>query len=67
VSEDCGDGADFAGRFGDPCGRVEMFDQELVHAFINGEDPNGGLAELSVKPVDCELLVGGWARSLLLA
>ena len=49
VGEDSSDGADFAGRFGDPCGRVEMFDQELVHAFIRGEDLDGGWAELNVN------------------
>src|SRR5205807_7177507 len=66
VGEDCGDGADFAGRFGDPCGRVEMFDQELVHAFIRGEDLDGGWAELSVNLLTANFWLAVRHGSLLL-
>ena len=66
VGEDCGDGADFAGRFGAPCGRVEMFDQELVHAFIDGEDPDGGWAELNVNLLTANFWLAVGHGSLLL-
>ena len=49
MREDCSDGANVAGRFGNPGDRVEIVDQELVHAFICGEDFDGGLAELRVN------------------
>jgi hypothetical protein len=42
-------GADVAGRFGSPGGRVEMFDKNLVHAIIGGKDLQCGLTELSVN------------------
>src|SRR5260370_9392322 len=51
VREDRRNGADFAfaGRFGSPGGRVEMFDKNLVHAIIGGKDLDCGSAELSVN------------------
>lgn len=49
VREDCRDGADVAWRIGFPCTRVEMFDKDLVHAFIGGKDLDCDSAELSVN------------------
>src|SRR5882724_5622960 len=66
VRENRRDGADFAGRFGAPCGRVEIFDQELVHAFIGGEDPDGGWAELSVNLLTANFWLAVGHGSLLL-
>src|SRR5216684_8743569 len=51
VREDRRNGADLAGRFGSPGGRVEMFDKNLVHAIIGGKDLDCGSAELSVNLV----------------
>jgi hypothetical protein len=51
VREDRRNGADLAGRFGSPGGRVKMFDKNLVHAIIGGKDLNCGSAELSVDLV----------------
>src|SRR5438128_11298757 len=51
VREDRHYGADLAGRFGSPGGRVKMFDENLIHAIINGKDLDGGSAELSVNLV----------------
>jgi hypothetical protein len=51
VREDRRNGAGLAGRFGSPGGRVKMFDEKLVHAIINGKDPDCGSAELSVNLV----------------
>src|SRR5271157_2107235 len=48
MREDRGNGAGVAGRFGDPDGRVKMFDENLVHALIGGKDLDCGSAELSV-------------------
>jgi hypothetical protein len=48
VSEDGGNGAGLAGRFGVPDTRVEMFDKHLVHALIDGKDLDCGSAELSL-------------------
>src|SRR5438034_11007545 len=48
VREDRRNGADLAGRFGSPGGRVKMFDKNLVHAIVGGKDPDCGLPELSV-------------------
>jgi hypothetical protein len=46
-------GALLAGRFGwrlgSPCGRVKMFDQNLVHPIVGGKDLDRGAAELSVN------------------
>jgi hypothetical protein len=39
VREDRHDGADLAGRLGSQCGRIEMFDHDLVDAVIGGKDP----------------------------
>jgi hypothetical protein len=36
---------------GFPCGRVETFDQNLVHALIGGKDLDCGSAELRVNLV----------------
>ena len=49
VSEDRGDGANFSGRFGLPGGGVEMFDQNLVDAIVDGEDLRRGAAKLRVN------------------
>ena len=38
VSEDRRDGADLAGRFGSPDGRVKMLDKKLVHALVGGKN-----------------------------
>ena len=51
MREDCRDGSGPAGRFdrrcsGRPGGRVEMFDENLVHAIIGGKDPDCAAAEL---------------------
>ena len=42
VGEDCSDGADLAGRFSSPGGRVKMFDKDLVHAIVDGKDLDCG-------------------------
>ena len=49
VREDRRNGADLAGRFGSPGGRVKMFDKNLVHAVIGCKDLDRGSAELSVN------------------
>jgi hypothetical protein len=49
VREDGGDGADLARRFGGPGGRVEMFDEDLIHAFVCRKNPEGGSTELSAN------------------
>ena len=51
VREDRRNGADIAGRFGSPGGRVKMFDEHLVHAIVGGKDLHCGSAELSVNLV----------------
>jgi hypothetical protein len=61
VREDRSNGADLAGRFGSPGGRVKMLDKNLVDAIVGGKDLDCGPAELSVNL--------GWTRgqsSLLL-
>jgi hypothetical protein len=49
VREDRRDGADVAGRFGSPGGRVKMFDQKLIYAIVGGKYLDRGSAELSVN------------------
>src|ERR1700738_2327159 len=49
VRKDRRDGADLAGRFGSPRARVELFDENLVHAFISGKDQDRISAHLSAK------------------
>ena len=49
VREDRRNGADLAGRFCSPGGRVEMFDKNLVDAIIGGKDLDCGSAGLSVN------------------
>ena len=49
VREDRRNSAGLAGRFGSPCGRVQMFDQNLVHSIVGGKDPDCGAAELSMN------------------
>jgi hypothetical protein len=44
VSEDRRNGADPAGRFGSPDGRVKTLDKKLVHAVIGGKDPDRSTA-----------------------
>src|ERR1019366_10064975 len=61
VREDRRNGADLAGRFGSPSGRVKMFDKNLVHAIIGDKDLGCGSAELSVN-----LVLAGGHGSLLL-
>ena len=51
VREDRRNGAGLAGRSGSPGGGVKMFDENLVHAIINGKDLDCGSAELSVNLV----------------
>jgi hypothetical protein len=51
VRKDRRNGAGLAGRFGSPGGRVKMFDKDLVHAIIGGEDPDCDSAELSLNLV----------------
>ncbi len=50
MREDRRNRAGLAWRLGSPCARVEMFDQNLVHALIGGKDPDGS-AELRVNLV----------------
>src|SRR5437867_11532461 len=49
VREDRRNGADLAGRFGPPGGRVKMFDKNLVDAIVGGKDLDCGSAQLRVK------------------
>ena len=49
VGENCSDGAGAAGRFSVPCSRVQMLDQNLVHAIVRGKNLNCGLAEPSLN------------------
>jgi hypothetical protein len=53
VREDRRNGAGLAGRFGWwfglPGGRVKMFDNNLVHAIVGGEDLDCGLSETRVN------------------
>jgi hypothetical protein len=48
VRDDGRNGADLAGWFGSPCGRVQMFDQNLVYAIIRAKNLNCGSGELSM-------------------
>jgi hypothetical protein len=47
VREDGRNGADIAGWFGSPGGRVKTFEKNLVYAVVSGEDIRCGSAELS--------------------
>src|ERR1700733_12865439 len=49
VGKDRSYGADLAGRFGSPDGRVKTLDQKLVHAIVGGKDPDRRPAELSLN------------------
>jgi hypothetical protein len=49
VGEDRRNGADVAGRFGFPGGRVKMFDKHLVDAIIGGKDLDCGSAEFGLN------------------
>ena len=44
-------GTDFAGRFGPPCRRVKLFDENLVDAIVRRKDSDRGAAELGVRLV----------------
>jgi hypothetical protein len=55
VREDRRNGTGFPGRFRYPRGRVELLDQNLVHAIIGGKHPDRTSAELSL---DLELTSG---------
>src|SRR6266567_4692956 len=65
VREDRRNGADLAGRFGSPGGRVKMFDKNLVHAIIGGKDLDCGSAELRAKLSVNLVLARGHGSSLL--
>jgi hypothetical protein len=49
VGEDRSYGADLAGRFDSPDGRIKALDKKLVHAIIGGKDPDRSPAELSLN------------------
>src|SRR5882724_2316168 len=49
VREDRRNGADLAGRFGSPGGRIKLFDKNLVHALVGGKDLHCGSAQLRVN------------------
>lgn len=50
VGKDGGDGAGgLAGRLGEPGGRVEMPDEQLVDAVVDGEDFDSGTGERRVR------------------
>src|SRR5712664_2179712 len=49
MREDRRNGADLAGRFGSPGGRVKVFDKNLVYALIGSKDLDRGSAQLSVS------------------
>jgi hypothetical protein len=51
VHEDRRNGAGLAGRFGFPGDWVQMFDENLIHAFISRKDLDCGSAELSANLV----------------
>src|SRR6266487_3049627 len=65
VREDRRNGADLAGRFGSPGGRVKMFDKNLVDAIIGGKDLDCGLAQLSAKSSVNLVLTRGHGSPLL--
>jgi hypothetical protein len=48
VREDRRNGADLAGRFGSPGGRVKVLDKNLVHAIIGGKNLDRGSIEFSL-------------------
>ena len=48
VGEDCRDRSDVARWFGAPGVRIEIFNQNLVHAIVGGEDPNAGLSGITL-------------------
>lgn len=48
VREDRRNGPGLAGRFGSPCGRVKIFDKDLVYAIVGGKDLDCGPAELNL-------------------
>jgi hypothetical protein len=49
VREDRRDAAGLAGRFRSPGGRVEMFDEHLIHPLVGGKDPHCGSSEFSLN------------------
>jgi hypothetical protein len=49
VRENRRDAAGLAGRFRSPRGRINMFDEHLVHALVGGKYPHCGAAEFSVN------------------
>lgn len=51
VGEDGRDGADLAGRPGGPDVRVEMLDEKLIEAVVDGKDPGGVWSELLKRNV----------------
>jgi hypothetical protein len=61
VGEDGRDGADLAGRPGGPDVRVEMLDEKLIEALVDGKDPSGVWFELLRDGHDC--LSSEWLSS----
>jgi hypothetical protein len=57
VREDRRDGADLAGRFASPGGKVKMFDKDLVDAIIGGKNLDCGSAELRVNLASVNLFL----------
>src|SRR5581483_696708 len=51
VREDRRNAAGLAGRFGCPGRRIKMFDKNLIHTIIGGEDLDCGSADLSLNLV----------------
>lgn len=47
VRKDRCDSASLAGRFRCPGGRIQVFDQQLVHAIVGGKNPDRSAAELT--------------------
>ena len=66
VGEDRRNGADLAGRFGSPGGRVKMFDKNLVHTIIGGKDLDCGSAQLRVNLLSGNLVLTRGHGALLL-
>ncbi|MCU1255956.1 MAG: hypothetical protein JWM83_2255 [Candidatus Angelobacter sp.] len=66
VREDRRNGADVAGRFGSPAGRVKMFNKNLVHPIIGGKNLHCGAAELSADLVSTSGVLTCGHGSLLL-
>jgi hypothetical protein len=66
VREDRRNGAGLAGRFGVPCGRVKMFDNDLVHALIGDKDLHRGSAQFRVNLLSANVALTRGHGSLFL-